>query len=213
MSPDPALTGLFAGIGQYYDHKISAYGATPLGVDWSCVPTQELRFLQLLKLCDFSAPFSLNDLGCGYGALLAFLKKRHSRCQVDYLGVDISAGMVNEARRLWRKQLNCSFVIAGVSPRVADYSVASGIFNVQQDAPLPQWTHFVEHMLSNLNATSRRGFAVNFLAPPQAGMAQVPGLYRTAAQPWLDYCRKNFARKTEVLQGYGMLEFTLIVRD
>jgi SAM-dependent methyltransferase len=213
MSPDPALTGLLAGIGQYYDRKIGAYGATPLGVDWSCAPTQELRFLQLLKLCDFSAPFSLNDLGCGYGALIAFLKKRHSRCQVDYLGVDISAAMVNKAGHLWRQQANCSFVIGGASPRIADYSVASGIFNVQQDIPLPQWIRFVEQTLSELNATSRHGFAVNFLAPPQAGMAQVPGLYRTAAKPWLDYCRKNFARNTEVLEGYGMLEFTLIVRE
>jgi hypothetical protein len=28
-----------------------------------------MRFVQLLKLRDFMSPFSLNDLGCGYGAL------------------------------------------------------------------------------------------------------------------------------------------------
>lgn len=213
MSTDPALAGLLAGIGQYYDQKIGTHGATPLGVDWPCVPTQELRFIQLLKVCDFGAHFSLNDLGCGYGALLAFLKKRHARCPVDYLGVDISPAMIVEARRLWRKQANCSFEVSGANPRIADYSVASGIFNVQQSESLPLWTRFVEQTLSNLNATSQRGFAVNFLSPTQAGMAHMPGLYRTPAGPWVDYCQKNFARKTEVLDAYGMLEFTLVVRD
>jgi hypothetical protein len=48
--------------------KIRKFGATPLGVDWTCVSTQQLPFVQLLKLCDTS-PASLNDLGCGYGAI------------------------------------------------------------------------------------------------------------------------------------------------
>ena len=63
------LATVHAGISDYYTGKIKKFGATPLGMDWTCVPTQQVRFIQLLKLCDFTAPFSLNDLGCGYGAL------------------------------------------------------------------------------------------------------------------------------------------------
>ena len=62
------LAAVHTGISDYYTAKIRKFGATPLGVDWTCLPTQELRFVQLLKVCDFTSPLSLNDLGCGYGA-------------------------------------------------------------------------------------------------------------------------------------------------
>src|SRR5712691_1641141 len=83
----------------YYDARVAKYGATPLGVDWSCQATQNLRFVQLLKICDFSTPFALNDVGCGYGALCAFLAMRAPDVGIDYLGVDLSKAMVSRARR------------------------------------------------------------------------------------------------------------------
>jgi len=69
---DGGLAAVRAGISDYYTARIRKFGATPLGVDWTCQPTQELRFVQLLTVCDFASAFSLNDLGCGYGALLSF---------------------------------------------------------------------------------------------------------------------------------------------
>src|SRR5580693_3571806 len=89
---DPAV--VHARTAEYYTQKVKAFGCTPFGVDWTCQPTQEMRFVQLLKLCDFSAPFSINDLGCGYGALVAFLYRRHAGCAIDYLGIDLSGEMV-----------------------------------------------------------------------------------------------------------------------
>src|SRR5882757_7851008 len=77
---------VYSDVEAYYSARVARYGATPLGVDWSCQATQSLRFVQLLKICDFSAPFSLNDLGCGYGALCAFLDTRYSEAGIDYLG-------------------------------------------------------------------------------------------------------------------------------
>lgn len=47
---------LHASVARYYGAKAARYKATPLGVDWSCRATQELRFAKLLKLCDFGAP-------------------------------------------------------------------------------------------------------------------------------------------------------------
>ncbi|MGZ5195649.1 MAG: class I SAM-dependent methyltransferase, partial [Ramlibacter sp.] len=91
---------MYAGIERYYTAKIARHGATPLGVDWESVPTQELRFVQLLKICDFASLVSLNDIGCGYGALLSLLDQR-APGKVDYLGLDLSPLMIAEARRLW----------------------------------------------------------------------------------------------------------------
>jgi SAM-dependent methyltransferase len=205
------LAELYRDIDQYYSQKIKTYGATPLGVAWPCMPTQELRFVQLLRVCDSGTSFSLNDLGCGYGALLAFLAKRHRRKKVDYLGLDLSAEMIAEARRLWGKHRSAEFLVANASPRVADYSVASGIFNVKLNQTEALWTHFVETTLNAMRAASRRGFAVNFLAPLAQEEVQAE-LYRTPPGIWQSYCEKTFHAQVEVLDGYGMREFTLLVR-
>ena len=206
------LATLYAEIEAYYTAKVVKFGATPLGVDWSCLPTQELRFVQLLKLCDFRSAFSINDLGCGYGALLPYLERRHAGCPIDYVGVDLSQAMLRRARRLWRGRSNVSFVHGHASPRLADYSVASGIFNVQTNQPRDAWERFVAETLDQLHRTSRRGFSVNFMKAPAAGTPDRKGLYSTEPERWAGYCAAQFGSATELLDGYGLREFTLIVR-
>jgi len=206
------LAELYSDIEQYYSQKLKAHGATPLGVAWPCQPTQELRFVQLLRMCEAESSFSLNDLGCGYGALLAFLAKRHRRKKIDYLGLDLSAPMITEARRLWGKRPHTEFLVANAPSREADYSLASGIFNVKLGQSEVRWTRLVEATLIAMRAASRRGFAVNFLAPLAEGEVPMAELYRTHPDVWRSYCEESFGAKVDLLQGYGMREFTLLVR-
>ena len=206
-----ALAPLRGRIRSYYTAKIERHGPTPAGVDWSCEPTQQLRFVQLLRLCDFSAPCSLDDLGCGYGALLGFIGKRHPRARVDYLGIDLSPVMIAEGQRLWQRKRNAAFLVGERSPRMADYIVASGIFNVRIDEPVALWESFIEETLREMAAASQRGFAVNFLAALPEGMEGKPELYRTSPGRWTAAC-ETAGHRVEVLDRYGMREFTLLAR-
>ena len=97
-----ALNAVCEQVEAYYSAKLARHGANPHGVDWSCAATQWLRFVQLLKICSFDTPFSLIDLGCGYGALAAFLADRYPHASVEYLGIDLSPAMVRRARRRYR---------------------------------------------------------------------------------------------------------------
>src|SRR5262249_1115454 len=142
-----------------------------------------LRFVQLMRLCDFSTPFSLNDVGCGYGALVAYLAKRHSKAKIDYLGIDLSGAMIAAAQSLHGKRPRSRFVQGSACPRIADYSVASGIFNVKLAQKLDAWEFFVAETLRDLRAKSRRGFAMNFMRPQASGRSS-PMLYRTSAERW-----------------------------
>lgn len=205
------LEGLRSAVEGYYSHKLAKFGPTPLGVDWSCVPTQELRFVQLLRACDFSAPFSLNDLGCGYGALLAFLGKRHAAARIDYAGVDLSDAMVAQARRLWARR-DARFEVGHRPARVADYSVASGVFNVKLGHTTQAWEALIRATLLDLRETSRRAFCVNFLSLGDSSEGQESALYHADAQQWLDYCESALSARTELRTGYGMREFTLLAR-
>jgi SAM-dependent methyltransferase len=209
---EAGLHSIYKGIAGYYTDKVTKFGATAFGADWTCVATQEMRFVQLLKLCDFTAPFALNDLGCGYGALLGLLDRRRGTCTVDYLGIDLSAAMVRRARRRWRGHSHARFVTGHCSPRIAEYSVASGVFNVRLEQPPKAWTAFIAATLDQLASTSSRGFAVNFVEAPPHGAPLPSGLYTTEPERWAEYCTGRFDAEVAVIDGYGLPEFTLLVR-
>jgi SAM-dependent methyltransferase len=206
---------VYSDVEAYYSARVAKYGATPLGVDWSCQATQSLRFVQLLKICDFSAPFTLNDIGCGYGALAAFLTLHYPEAKIDYFGMDLSRAMVSRARRRFSSP-DRRFVVRTASRRIADYSVASGILNVSCGYSRAIWEGFVATILREMRRTSRVGFSVNFLsdaarAKTSAG-APVENLYRTSPEPWSHYCERGLGCSVETIDDYGMREFTLLVR-
>jgi hypothetical protein len=206
-----ALVPMRERIGRYYSSKVREHGPTPAGADWTCAPTQELRFVQLLRLCDFEQPFSLDDLGCGWGALRGFVARRYRAARIDYLGIDVSPAMIEQAQVSCSKHPRTAFLVGDRSPRVADYAVASGIFNVRIDEPLDLWESGIEQTLRQLAAGTSRGFAVNFLATLPPGMESKPQLYRCTPDRWAGLCSRLGCGVT-VLDRYGMREFTLLAR-
>ena len=206
-----AFENVYAGVGDYYTATMARHGATPRGVDWSCEATQFLRFVQLLKIGRFDVPVSVNDLGCGYGALAVFLAERYPTNNIDYLGIDLAPVMIQRARRRHRGKPSTRFAIGRSSPRQADYSVASGVMNVNLEQPLDLWEAFVRTVLDDMHRTSRIGFAVNFLARPNPDAP--PGqLYCPPLEIWARYCEQSLGCSVEVLTEYGMREYTLLVR-
>jgi SAM-dependent methyltransferase len=200
---------LQARVREYYSGTLQRHGTTPLGVDWPNVVSQYLRFVQLLKLCRFGQPFSLNDFGCGYGALLEFLAMRHADAAVTYRGIDISPAMVVAARARWAGNARAMFAEGSRCGALADYSLASGTLNVRLGHPVAEWETYLEAILVDLDASSRIGFAVNFMLPRDDAPAEA-GLYRTAPERWTQFCGR-FGR-VELITGYGLREFTLLVR-
>jgi len=195
----------------HYEACLAQHGDSHLGVDWPNAVSQYLRFVQLLKVCDFKRPFSLNDFGCGYGALLEYLAMRHSKTEVAYRGIDISASMIAAARERWAGHDRAKFVVGPRCTQMADYSLASGVFNVRLGHPLADWESYVESILSNLHAGSRIGFAVNFMLPHD-DMPTEAELYRSRPERWVAFCRKKLNCSVRVLEGYGLREFTLLIR-
>ncbi len=209
---EPELSRVTKAVRDYYGKRISAHGATPWGVDWSSFITQDVRFIQLLKICNFSSSFSLNDAGCGYGALISYIAKYHPEADIDYLGFDISPAMIRHAMEVRWDLSRASVFVAGSSPRTADYSVASGIFNVKLDISLADWEQYIAKTLFDLSAASRWGFAVNFMAPDASHRR--PGKHYWAMQEArIKFCETELGSSVEVLADYGLREFTLLARQ
>jgi SAM-dependent methyltransferase len=64
-------------------------------------------------------PFSILDYGCGYGALIDFLRQRYK--QFDYTSFDISEEMIREARNIYLDltvKRKCYILVGGITARL-----------------------------------------------------------------------------------------------
>ncbi len=206
MSRDSILSR----VDQYYSGKVAAHGATARGVDWSSAASQALRFAQLLKICTDQGPFSLNDIGCGYGALVGYLEQHGYRC--EYRGYDISSRMVEQARVLYGSRPDCEFFADPGRLQPADYTVASGIFNVRLDVPVERWERYVLETLDQMNGLTRKGFGFNVLTSYSDPEYMRPDLYYPDPRQFFDHCKRRYSRHVALLHDYGLYEFTLLVR-
>ncbi len=195
---------------QYYDKKLDVYGPSPKGVDWNSAESQELRFEQLLKICDTSSPFSLNDYGCGYGALAAYMAEQDYR--FEYNGFDLSVQMIDAARKEYGDFGHCQFSSNEGSLGVADYTVASGIFNVKLQTSDEGWKEYVRHTLAKMAELSRKGFAFNALTKYSDPEFMRDDLFYADSLFMFDYCKRNFSRFVAVLHDYPLYEFTILVK-
>lgn len=195
---------------QYYDKKLDGHGPIPKGVDWNSEESQELRFEQLLKVCDTSNPFSLNDYGCGYGALVAYMTEQNYR--FVYSGFDLSAQMIDTALKEYGNLRHCAFVSDEESLGVADYTVASGIFNVKLQTSDEEWKGYVLHTLGKMAELSKKGFAFNVLTKYSDPEFMRQDLFYADPLFLFDYCERNFSKFVAVLHDYPLYEFTILVR-
>jgi SAM-dependent methyltransferase len=203
-------TKIRGNVEDYYSEKIEVHGATPRGVDWNSPESQRLRFIQLLKLVDRNQPFTVNDYGCGYGALADYLKSEGYVFQ--YRGFDISSKMIAKANELHPRMQEVAFVDIEHDLSDADYTVASGIFNVKLQIPSKEWQGYMLRTLGSINNLSRRGFAFNVLTKYSDPEFQRPDLYYADPLFLFDYCKTTFSRFVTLLHDYPLYEFTILVR-
>ena len=204
------MNSLLADVADYYSGKLAAYGETPQGVDWNGTEGQVLRFKQLARLIEDEAPFSLNDLGCGYGALLDYLGPRFPA--MSYFGYDISESMIAAASVRTLSGGGASFFTGSSPQQPADYSVASGIFNVRLKHGDAEWRDYVESTIDLLHRSSRRGFAFNCLTAYSDAEKKRDHLYYADPCMIFDQCKRLYSRDVALLHDYGLYEFTVIVR-
>jgi SAM-dependent methyltransferase len=203
-------TELLHEVAGYYAGKLAQHGATPRGVDWNGPESQALRFDQLARVITRAGAFSLNDLGCGYGALLDHLRPRHPA--FSYSGFDVSQEMVEAARMQHAGAVQARFLAAAVPDQPADYGIASGIFNVRLGRSDAEWQAYIEETLEVLDSTSTAGFAFNCLTAYSDAERMRADLYYADPCRLFDLCKRRYARDVALLHDYGLYEFTIVVR-
>lgn len=201
---------LLSQVAKYYSEKVTEHGPTPRGVDWNGEASQLLRFQQLCRIIATDGPFTINDLGCGYGALYGYLESHYGN--FSYEGIDVSQEMVQVARHRLAGHVNAK-VIQSDKPRViADFGVASGIFNVRLDKSDSEWRTYLEATLDALNSTSRIGFSFNCLTSYSDTDKMHAYLYYADPCQIFDLCKRRYSRNVALLHDYDLYEFVILVR-
>lgn len=207
---DPEALARIAGA---YNETLRHAGTTPNSVLWHDRASQVVRFRKLLKVLgpDARTPgLTINDLGCGYGALFGHIRRKRFLKGGRYFGYDLSPDMVAAAGKMHRRDGRATFIHAAEATETADYSFASGTYGLMLDVDLPTWEAWVRDSLRRLAARSRRGMAFNML--DARGPDNRETLYYADPAEVLEFCRQELGAQATIIDTYTPYDFTILCR-
>lgn len=198
-------------VSDYYSSRVKTFGANYKGLDWNSQESQEIRFSQLLKICEHDSEFTVLDFGCGYGYMGEYMEKKGFKFS-KYIGFDISQAMIHEAIMKYSHHEKFKFFNQISNLTKSDYCIASGIFNVKMDYNENEWEEYVLDTLSKFNQYSSKGFSFNILTSYSDINLKKDYLYYADPCFYFDYCKRHYSKNVSLLHDYGLYEFTILVR-
>lgn len=202
--------GLIDDVARYYESKFAEHGATSAGVDWNSDASHALRFNQFMSLLDGKAGASIGDYGCGYGALLDYLRSRG--WDGAYVGFDAAAAMVAAGAARHAGDGRVRFVGTRAQLERSDYTIASGIFNVRLAVTEDRWRDYMLETIRDIASVSRCGFGFNALSSYSDADRRRNDLYYADPRATFDYCMHLWPRRVTLQHDYDLYEFTILVK-
>ena len=158
------------GVIRAYTASLDRHGATPQGVFWNSKGSQNARFAALLaairshraEIATGAVQPSIADIGCGYGALRDYMAIRDEYAGWDYLGLDISAAMIESCRRRFPDETK-RFHLGAKPVRPVDYALFSGTFNLCMIDDAARWQRYILDQLAACLPHCRHGMVLNLL--------------------------------------------------
>ena len=205
--PNSDRSSRAAQIEAYYRERFSMCGDTPQGVDWNGAESQGLRFTVLERLFRSRSGFSVLDVGCGTGALLAHLEEA-GLSGFRYVGIDLCEPMIRAAREKFPER--GTFVTGELadSSETFDYVVSSGILNVKQDEDAVGWRTHVQETVRRQYELCRIGAAFNAITS-QVDFTRDHLFYWDPADA-LRFCL-SLSRHVAIRHDYPLYEFTACI--
>ncbi len=207
-APSDEVSVALVAVERLYSEGLEHHGPSPRSVGWKDATSQRLRFDKLAQLLPASSgPISVNDLGCGYGSLFAFLDEMPGVGLGRYYGYDISEPMLERARQATDERAE---LIRGSEPtHVADYSFASGPFNVKDESSDAAWEAYVQDCVRRLARSSRRGFAFNLLTTFVD--YKQDNLFYGDPSAFFAFCKREISPYVTLVHDYPLYEWTMLV--
>jgi SAM-dependent methyltransferase len=140
-----------------YNKRLALYGYDPKTLGWT-KGKQEIRFNTLTQIGNFSNS-SILDVGCGFGDLYGFLKKRG--LTFDYTGVDLNSALISIGHKKYPDATLIAMEFEDeVLDREYDWIVCSGMFNHRMKNNI----RFIKNNLRKMFQMSIKGVAADFIS-------------------------------------------------
>lgn len=194
-----------------YAYRMNQCGPVPNGVYWKDAEGQVLRLEILLQAVlpeDLNGPISVNDFGCGYGALFELMAGEPMMRGGRYVGYDISEEMV-KAAQTYHTDERASFIVSPVATQIADYSFVSGTYNMFIGADHAMWTNYIKTSLDMLWAKTDKVMAFNMLDDKSDD--KLSDLYYADKRTFIEHAM-TLSPDVEVIDDYPLSEFTIVVK-
>ncbi|MEL0107186.1 MAG: class I SAM-dependent methyltransferase [Rhodospirillaceae bacterium] len=201
-----------APIAVMYDYQLDKCGINAKGAMWRSKDRQQMRFELLTKLIvpeDLNGGISINDLGCGYGALFEYLRDDPVMQDSQFYGYDISEKMI-EACESRIQDSRAQFYQSLVALVPADYSFACGPFNFIMEVDQKLWLKYVQESLKDLWSKSLKGLAFNMLNVNYH--RQQEGLYYADSGDFETFCKNELSENVTLMTDYDDEEWTIFIR-
>ena len=209
MTADDAIPKTLTGIRDLYAGNLAEHGVSSRSVGWKDDSSHLLRFERLARIIDRDAgDYTVNDWGCGYGAMFGYLDALPGPRLHEYIGYDISPEMIDAARAQC-DPARSRFILGPEVSDEADYSFVSGTFNVKLQASDEEWDAYVKHHLSVIYTNSRRGLAFNLLTSYVDWKAE--NLFYADPNRFFDFCKRHLSRHVTLVHDYALFEWTILV--
>jgi hypothetical protein len=191
----------------HYSKAFKHHGATSQGVNWKDEFSHLKRLDQLVFGIDFNCTNSIADYGCGYGALIGFLRSKGFLGK--YYGYEIVPEIAEHAKICEDNdtKIFCSKEIT----YVADYTVVNGTFHVKGNNSNSEWLNYIRDSLMMINKMSMKGFRFNLLTSYSDKEYKKDNLYYANPEEILSFCLNNFSRSTSLYHGSYFYEFCIEV--
>jgi len=210
-APPEDIGSLLNLVSNAYSYRINQCGPVANGVFWKDADGQILRYELLLDAIsteDLNGPITVNDLGCGYGALFGLMADQPLMQDGHYYGYDISPNMIEQARA-HHNDSRATFIESPLATETADYSFASGTYNMNFGARRDIWGDYVKTSLERLWEKTSKVMAFNML--DNETPERLLDLYYANRQEMVEFAL-SLSPEVEVLNDYPLSEFTIYVK-
>ena len=207
--PGEQVSEALADVERLYSADVEQYGPSPRSVGWKDAASQRLRFEKLAQVLATAGEtaITVNDLGCGYGAMFAFLDEMEGVRLGRYYGYDLSEAMLRRARE--GSDERAQLIRATAPTEVADYSFASGPFYVKGQASETAWQAHVQESLQRMAEKSRVGFAFNQLTTFVDFRQE--NLFYADPCVFFEFCKREISPYVTLVHDYPLYEWTMLV--
>ncbi len=210
-SPPPYNPALLEPVARIFDQAIKTYGPKHKAVAWKDEEMQQRRFQMFVGLvsgANGKNGFTINDLGCGYGALFEALKDLPGLKDGRYFGYDISGEMVRTAQKRIQ-DARATFIQSHYATEEADYSFVSGTYNMKMGQGDNIWRDYVEENLMLLWEKTRTGLGFNMLSVHNPDREKT--LYYANPEHFYKFCHDNMSNQIRLINRLEPKEFVILV--